>query len=42
MGKFSPLLFFLGGVLLVWLGVTGRLGLFLGALFTPDAVEVTG
>lgn len=41
MGKFSPLLFFVGGLLLVWLGVTGRLGVFLAALFTPDKVEVS-
>jgi hypothetical protein len=40
--KVSPLLFFLVGILLVWLGVTGRLGVFLAAIFTPERVNVNG
>lgn len=36
----APILFILVGVLLVWLGITGRLGVFLAALFTPDKVSV--
>jgi hypothetical protein len=26
------------GLILIWTGVTGRLGLFLAAIFTPDEV----
>jgi len=34
------LLFFLLGMVLIWLGFTGRLGLVLGAMFTPEYLEV--
>jgi len=29
---------FVFGLILIWLGITGRLGLFLAAIFTPDEV----
>lgn len=32
--------FILLGLVLIWAGVTGRLGLFLAAIFTPTEVEV--
>lgn len=35
----APLLFLLAGVLLLYLGVTGQLGLFLAAIFTPQEVQ---
>jgi hypothetical protein len=35
----APLLFVLAGILLLYLGVTGRLGLFLAAIFTPEEVQ---
>lgn len=34
----APLLFILAGLLLVWLGITGRLGVFLAAIFLPGQV----
>lgn len=36
----SPILFLILGLLLLWAGVTGRLGSILAALFAPS--EVTG
>lgn len=36
----TPLLLIIAGILLVWLGVTGRLGDFLAAVFTPNALVV--
>ena len=30
------------GVLLIWVGVTGRLGLILAAIFTPSEVTPNG
>lgn len=36
----SPVLFILAGLLLIWLGITGRLGVFLAALFQPSSVNV--
>jgi len=35
----TPLLFLLAGALLLYLGVTGKLGLFLAAIFTPEEVK---
>jgi hypothetical protein len=34
------LVFFLAGLMLIWLGLTGRFGLFLGAIFTPEYLTV--
>lgn len=35
------LLVFIFGLVILWLGMTGRFGLFLGAIFTPEYL-VTG
>lgn len=42
MSKAAPLLFLLFGVVIVWLGITGRLGVFLASIFTPGSVTVNG
>ncbi len=35
----APAVLFILGLLLVWLGITGRLGVFMAALFTPTEVN---
>lgn len=40
--KSAPVLFLVGGVLLIWLGVTGRLGVVLASIFTPEEVGTNG
>lgn len=40
--KNAPLLFFLIGIVLVWCGFTGRLGVVLAAIFEPERVNVDG
>lgn len=36
--KATPLLLITIGVLILWLGINGRLGMFLASLFTPKHV----
>lgn len=38
----APGIFLLIGLVLLWAGVTGRLGLILAALFTPREVNPNG
>lgn len=38
----SPIILLLIGLLLVWAGITGRLGLTLAAIFTPGEVMPNG
>lgn len=38
--KGSPILFFALGLILIWCGLTGRLGVVLGAVFEPGRVSV--
>lgn len=42
MNKATPLLLLVAGLLLAWLAITGRLAVFLAALFTPNEVTVSG
>jgi hypothetical protein len=38
--KDAPLILIILGVCLVWLGITGRLGAVLGAIFEPERMTV--
>lgn len=38
----APLVLILLGVLLIWLSATGRLAVFLAALFQPERVTANG
>lgn len=38
----TPLIFLVVGFLILYLGVTGRLGVFLAAIFIPGQVKVNG
>jgi hypothetical protein len=38
--KFGAIIIFFFGVILIWLGLNGKLGVFLASFFTPKAVKL--